>query len=99
MQKGHLFRVLDWKGKFYAAACDINEAAMKGLINRQVQEMQYGSNYTYTTLEGVLICKFYKDSCFGFSSQAYGVEVPAPYLMFPEVKAELDARAAKLGLL
>jgi hypothetical protein len=37
----------------------------------------YGTHYTFKTLSGEFIARFYKDANFGFSTQAYGIEIPA----------------------
>ena len=87
MNTNYLFSVQDWNGKFFARKCDLNQAFVDGLINREVTPSgSYGSYYTFSTKEGVRICSFYKDDTFGFCSQAYGIEVPNPVFMFPEVK-------------
>lgn len=91
----YLFNVRSWKDSFYASQDDINNAFVKGLICRTVNETTYGAHYTYTTKEGIEICKFYKDSCFGFCSQAYGVKVPAPSVMFPLERAAMEIFMAK----
>jgi hypothetical protein len=76
------FPVRDWYNRFYTSQDEINRAAMKGLVVRSEQSTQYGTWYTYSTIDGKQICKFYKDSSFGFCSQAYGVEIPNPYTLF-----------------
>lgn len=95
MNANYLFNVNNWYDKFYSSQDDINNAFIKGLINREVIETTYGANYIYTTKEGVSICKFYKDSTFGFCSQAYGIQVPPPFKMFPLVAKELADFTAK----
>jgi len=98
MNTNYLFNVREWSGKHYSSSLEINEAFMKGLIDRKVEPTTYGANYTFTTKEGVLICSFYKDSSFGFCSQAYGREVPAPHVMFPAVKTEMNNWLSSKGL-
>jgi len=98
MNKNYLFNVLNWNNKYFASKSDINHAAIAGKIIVNKQETTYGAQYTYTTFEGVKICSFYKDGSFGFCTQAYGIEVPNPVIMFPLEAAEHNDWLKKYNL-
>lgn len=69
------FPVRTWNGKLFSSASEINAAAVKGLLLREERETEFGTWYTFKTLNGDFVCRQYLDG-FGFSSQAYGVEIP-----------------------
>ena len=96
MNTNYLFNVRTWYEGFYTSQLELFEAAKKGLIEMNVSARTYGSDYTFTTKEGVGIASFYKDATFGFCSQAYGVKVPNPIDMFPAVRKEHDQWCVRL---
>lgn len=53
----------------------LNDAHVAGLIDCNKEQTPYGAWYTFFTKSGVQIAKFYKDSTFGFGTQALGVEL------------------------
>jgi hypothetical protein len=80
MNHPYLFPQYTWNWKAFTSQDHLFEASYKGLIsvNKQPRN-QYGHDYTFSTLEGEKIASFYKDDTLGFSSQAYGIELPKFY--------------------
>lgn len=69
-------KVRKWYDRWYTSQEELWEAYRAGLVSVQKDETSYGANYQFTTLGGLPIGAFYKDSGYGFSSQAYGVQIP-----------------------
>ena len=68
-------RIRNWNGRFYTSQEELNQAFLEEVILRVAIETTYGHNFTFKKMDGTNICTFYKDSTFGFSSQAFGVQI------------------------
>lgn len=82
-----LFPIRNWDNKWYTSADDLHSSYKNGNINMQVNPMGHGlhwseSLYTFTTKEGIFIAEFTKYSDYGFSSQAYGIEIKTANELF-----------------
>ena len=62
-----------WCGKSYTSQLSLNNLFIKKAIKRIAEPTAYGCHYTYLTHDGREIASFYKDSTFGFCSQACGI--------------------------
>ncbi len=66
----------EWNFKKFTSQYRLNELFMDGVINREVTPRhEFGSDYKYSTKDGKHIASFYKDSSFGFGTQATGIEL------------------------
>lgn len=68
-----------WRGKNYTSQDRLNALAKAGRITKsQTQRAHgFGSDYAFSTPLGEKIATFYKDSTFGFCTQACGIELPS----------------------
>ena len=65
----------EWNHRLFTSQIRLWELARVGSINVEVEDRQYGSDFTYRTMDGQLIATYYKDSAFGHGSQATGIEL------------------------
>lgn len=65
----------EWNGKLFTSQDRLNTLFMKGYLLCNKKPTTYGAYYTFLSLAGEEIATFYKDSHFGFGSQATGIEL------------------------
>lgn len=66
----------EWQGKKYTNPLRLHQLFMKGKVKRTtISDGPFRTVYTYTSLEGKFIARFTKDNSFGFSSQAFEIEL------------------------
>ncbi len=69
-----------WYENWFCSADNLHTAYLAGNINMATEQTTYGANYTFTTKQGAHIATIYKDSTFGFSSQAYGIKLTTDFV-------------------
>lgn len=83
-----------WNGRLFTSASHLNDLFLSKAIRREIISERHGlhwSEYTYrfTTHHGVVLAEVKKYSDHGFSSQAYGVEIPVSSLVDP-AKSDIE---------
>lgn len=79
-EKGkELLVTFEWKGQKFTSQDRLNYLAFKKIITMQIVGCKsengyvFGYTYEFKTKKGEFIARFYKDSTFGFCTQATGV--------------------------
>jgi len=96
MKKVTKLQVNDWYGKKFTSADHLNELAKSKGIKCDIVHEKQGFDWTiytyrFSTHDGREIAIISRESGWGFSSQAYGIELKNVTSLVPDFRRKIDA--------